>query len=331
MSTAQPIAVIGAGISGLTAARQLAGAAPVTVFEKARGVGGRTSTRRAAPWAFDHGAQYVTVRDADFAARVAAWEAAGLLVRWPERIVDLEAGRTAPRASEHARYVPVPGMNALCKHLAEGLDVRAGTRIQRVERENDAWRLVDTGGTEHGPFETVLVSAPPRQAADLLAPAPALQQAAASIRMAPCWAVMLAFDEPLGLAFDAAKVRRSPLAWIARNSTKPDRPPGGGEAWLLHASAAWSDAHVDDEGADVIAALLAAFAEATRARVPTPVHSAAHRWLYAQTGEPLGAPCLWDGERRLGVCGDWLLGDRVEAAWLSGRALAHAVGTSRSA
>lgn len=326
MNAAQPIAVIGAGISGLTAARQLARAAPVTIFEKARGVGGRTSTRRQAPWAFDHGAQYVTVRDADFAERVSAWEAAGLLARWPERMVDLEAGRTAPRTSEHARYVPVPGMSALCKHLAEGLDVRAGTRIQRVERDNGAWRLVDTSGVRHGPFATVLVSAPPVQAADLLAPAPALQEAAASIRMAPCWAVMLAFEEPLGLDYDAAKVRRSPLAWMARNSAKPGRSHGEGEGWLLHASPAWSAAHVDDEGADVIAALLAALAEATRTRVPTPAHGAAHRWLYAQTGEPLGAPCLWDAERRIGVCGDWLLGDRVEAAWLSGRALARAVG-----
>ena len=40
------IAVIGAGLGGLIAARLLNNLADVSVFEKARGVGGRMSTRR---------------------------------------------------------------------------------------------------------------------------------------------------------------------------------------------------------------------------------------------------------------------------------------------
>jgi predicted NAD/FAD-dependent oxidoreductase len=44
------IAIIGAGLSGLILARALSQHASVNVFEKARGVGGRMSTRYA-----DHG------------------------------------------------------------------------------------------------------------------------------------------------------------------------------------------------------------------------------------------------------------------------------------
>ena len=56
------VAVIGAGISGLFAARTLADRGlNVKVFDKGRGLGGRMSTRRVdGKSCFDHGAQYFT-------------------------------------------------------------------------------------------------------------------------------------------------------------------------------------------------------------------------------------------------------------------------------
>jgi renalase len=51
----------------------------------------------------------------------------------------------------------------------------------------------------------------------------------------------------------------------------------------------------------------------------------AHRWRYALVETPLGQACLWDDAARLGVCGDWCLGGRIEAAHDSGTALARAV------
>jgi len=48
-----------------------------------------------------------------------------------------------------------------------------------------------------------------------------------------------------------------------------------------------------------------------------------HRWRYALTEIALGQPCLWDAQLKLGVCGDWCLGRRVEDAWQSGTELAR--------
>ena len=56
------IAIIGAGISGLTLAHQLKAHADIVVFEKARGVGGRMSTRYGDQFEFDHAAQFFTAR-----------------------------------------------------------------------------------------------------------------------------------------------------------------------------------------------------------------------------------------------------------------------------
>ena len=118
------------------------------------------------------------------------------------------------------------------------------------------------------------------------------------------------------------------MRWIARDSTKPGRG-GSGESWLLHASAEWSEAHIEYDAASVAALLLAEFAQLGG---PAPEHWSAHRWRYASTlpTEAEAAAendvCSWDRGQALGLCGDWLNGGTVEAAWLSGRALAQRMG-----
>ena len=58
------VAIIGAGMAGITAARTLLQAGlRVSVFEKSQGAGGRMATRETAYGGFDHGVQYFTVRD----------------------------------------------------------------------------------------------------------------------------------------------------------------------------------------------------------------------------------------------------------------------------
>jgi predicted NAD/FAD-dependent oxidoreductase len=60
-------------------------------------------------------------------------------------------------------------------------------------------------------------------------------------------------------------------------------------------------------------------------RLPAPLVMAAHRWRFARSGR-LGLPSLWSGRLKLGLCGDWLLGPRVECAWMSGHHLADRIG-----
>ena len=41
--------------------------------------------------------------------------------------------------------------------------------------------------------------------------------------------------------------------------------------------------------------------------------------------QPLAQPFLWDPDRAIGLAGDWCGGARIEAAFLSGKALAQAI------
>ena len=318
--SAPTTAVIGAGVAGLACARALGDAgAAVRVYDKGRGPGGRCATRRAPPHAFDHGAQYFTVRDPAFAEVVRGFEAHGAVARWEGRIGALERGRFAPSEGETERWVGVPGMSALGRALSSDLDVELATRIERVER-NGGWWLVREDRRREGPFDALAVAVPAAQAVTLLDAAPDLQRRVAAVEMAPCQAAMVAFAEPLDAPFDGAFVSESPLSWIARDGSKPDRKSA--DCWTLHASARWSAAHLEREPAEVAAALVDALADALGRALPAVEHAVAHRWRYALSQDSLGADCAWDEALRLGVCGDWCIGGRVEGAWLSGRALA---------
>jgi hypothetical protein len=50
------------------------------------------------------------------------------------------------------------------------------------------------------------------------------------------------------------------------------------------------------------------------------------RWRYAKV-DALNHGAIWNADIRLSACGDWLLGPRIEAAWLSGQQLAALVGS----
>jgi hypothetical protein len=318
------VAVIGAGMSGLVAARTLADHGHrVHVFEKARGCGGRMATRRTASAAFDHGAQYFTARDTRFRQWVDSWLQTGVVQHWRGRIGVLRRGELRDERGRHDRFVGVPGMSALAGHLAAGLTIELNTAIRQVRKNGSTMTLIDTGGHSWEDVDALVVATPPSQAAQLLTGLTPLAERIVTVAMAPCWAVMLAFDDPLELPFDGAFIHDAEVAWAARNSSKPGRD--GDECWVLHAGSDWSQANVDTTPETVVSRLRASFAAAAGLSLPKPRQASAHRWRYARAHRPLATGCLWDHRAHIGVCGDWCHGSRIEGAFLSGAAMAASI------
>ncbi len=315
------VAVVGGGISGLTCGRSLADHGfSVTVFDKGRSPAGRTATRRVDPdLAFDHGAQYFTARHPDFIRFVRAWRERAIVAEWGGRVVTLKAG-VATDTSPQLRYVGVPGMDAVALHLAADLVVRRETQISRLLQAAGGWELTDKAGERYGPFEFVVVTLPAPQAAELLAPHPFAMDAAA-VSMAPCWAVMVAFDQRLAVPWDGAFVHDSPLSWMCRNSSKPSRPAEP-DCWVLHAGPQWSAAHLEDSPEAVGPRLLEAVAAAAGAQTPRPIFLRAHRWRFSAGSEKAEPRAWFDSALGLALCGDWLAAGRVEGAFLAGAAAA---------
>lgn len=345
-AVAPHVAVIGAGIAGVACARTLMQAGcRVAVFEKSRGAGGRMSTRSTEFGTFDHGAQYFTVRDARFQAALAT--AASLVRPWSAntvRILD-ELGRVVASSlpPKESHWVASPGMNALVRHWAQPLhasgSLHVETLVSRIETDrldSTRWQLQTEGAgaasSVQGGFDSVVLAVPAAQARALLLNSQVgrpLVDELARVSVAPCWTLMLAFPQAtqptlahLGPHWNAARSTHHRIAWLARESSKPGRGPI--ERWTVQASPEWSERHLEDDAERVKAKLLKAFTEVTGIRAEPP-YADVHRWRYAQTLEPLGSSHVWHTDSRIGLCGDWCLGHRVENGFVSGLEMALAV------
>ena len=307
-------AIVGAGVSGLVCARQLADAGVgVTLFDKSRGPSGRLSTRRRDGRHWDHGAPFFESRHPDFQAVCQGWAQAGVVARW----------------GPPGCWVGLPRMSALGRHLSQGLGLRTSRRVARLVPSTGGVVLVDTDGTELGCFERVVVAVPAPQAVALLEAVPSLQQVSQQAVMAPIHALLLELPEPLDGVAELVRPSAGPLSLVVRNTGKPGRPAG--ECWVAHTTESWTQAHLERDPSglqdDLVAAFCAAIGQAVK-----PVRVQVHRWRYAHASQQ-GA---WaDGfglgpSHRIGVCGDWCAGGGVEAAWRSGGQLAQKLLTTEA-
>ena len=193
-------------------------------------------------------------------------------------------------------------------------------QVTAIERVAKGWLVLADAAL--GEFNAVVIATPAEQAGNLLAARQIEFAALAKSTVSePCWTLMAAFAERLPVAADI--VRDDPvIGWAARDSAKPGRV--GPESWVVQASADWSRRHLEQSPVEIVPLLLQAFAGATGTVLPSASVALAHRWRYAKSGAA-GQAFLWTAECSLGVCGDWLLGPRVECAWLSGSGLATAI------
>ena len=314
------IAILGCGVAGLSAARELRShGIEAVLFDKSRGVGGRMSTRYAEAWEFDHGAQFFTVQDADFQVEIDAAIEAGAAAPWDAKALYLKTGSLSGDTGR-ARYVGTPRMNSLPKYWAAGLDVNLGRRVASVSKA-ESWTIrFEDGATETG-FDGVISTLPPAQAEKIL---PAVFEKRSSVQAAEmhaCFSLMIGLSEPINPGWDTLRVKDLPIDWISINSAKPDRSQDVGTI-VVHSEAAWSDANVDAERAWIQDMMLKSASALLGLPLKQAPHIALHRWLYASNKTSPDMPCLKG--HGLVVAGDWCLGGRVQGAWLSGRAAARA-------
>jgi renalase len=339
-STAQQVAIVGAGIAGTVCARALtlAGHA-VHVFDKSRGPGGRLATRRvewvdregqACTARLDHGAVGITARSAAFQGFVDRALHVGWLAEWAPTLaagsVDIEGGGRL--------YVPAPDMPSLCRQLLDGTVATWSIAVDSLNKEPLGWEVLAGGERHPTHFDAVVLALPPAQAAPLLGPhRNDWARHASLVTMQPCWTLMGVADargdalDP-ALGWDLARPPTGPLACVLRNDARPGRARVPGQAhWVAHARAAWSRRHLEQTAAWVQQQMQAALAEYLGRPVDWQ-HCVVHRWRYALPRGQRVAPaewCWWDAAQGLGVCGDFLGGSGVEGAWLSAQALCSAL------
>ena len=305
------VAVVGAGIAGLMAARTLAdGGHEVVVFDKGRSPGGRLATRRIGGGRFDHGAQFFTVRSDEFAAHVARWQDAGLVYEWSRGFGVVDG---------HPRFAVRGGMNALAKHIAAGLTVRCNSLVFGIHRGDRAtWevRLDDASVSE---CDALVVTSPLPQSYSLLVSGDVtIPELLWRTDYDRTLALLALLDRPPEVPFPGGVQGVAPFQFVADNQAKgiSEAP-----AVTVHADPAWSKAHWDDDHATTMHALIelaAPFVGAAQV-----IESQLKRWRFATPQSIWPEPC-WspDDGTRVVLAGDAFAGPKVEGAALSGLAAA---------
>ena len=317
MRADEGVVVVGAGIAGVACARVLAGAGvPVELVDRGRRVGGRMASKRYDGRPADIGASYFTVSDPAFESVVQQWASAGLAREWTDTFgVASPDGRSTTTGP--VRWGTPGGIRTLVEALAVDLPVRTATEVASVSA---------AGGrptVDGRPASTVVLAMPDPQAARLLDPG-AHPEALAGLTAAyeAVLALTAVWDErcweelPDGLFVNDDPV----LAWIADDGR---RRCDGAPVLVAHSTDAHARPHLADPPAGG-PAMLAALREHVGADL-APVTSAVHRWTFAKPVAGRPEPFLLT-DTGVAACGDsWAEKPRVEAAWLSGTALGHAL------
>lgn len=311
--------VVGAGLSGLMAARTLAARDwKVVILDKGRGVGGRMATRRISTpdgrtAVLDHGAQFFTARDARFATLVDEWVRAGVVREWCRGFTTNDG---------HPRYVANNGMTALTKHLSNGLEVRTSTLVFAVKPGRDTrWTVVIDDGSEID-ADAVVMTCPLPQSYSLTV--------TTGVEL-PRELLLTDYDRTIGLlaVLNGSSNVAAPgglqnpdevFSWIGDNvakgiSTVP--------AITFHANPDWSATHWDDDAGTGLALLTAAASTYLGdARI---VASEYKKWRFATPKKLWPDPCYPTAENTMVFAGDAFAGPKVEGAVLSGLAAGSVV------
>lgn len=317
------ILIIGAGISGLSAARELEKAGhEVTIVDKGRGIGGRMATRRFDGGTFDHGAQFFTARNPEFQALVADWVQNGVAREWFRGYPTPDDSKTR---DGHPRFCGANGMTSIGKHLAAGLNVHLEQEIERLEFENGVWSAVSTSGARFS-GEELLLTAPVPQSLVLLQTAgielPQNAQAMLeNLRYEPCIGVLANLDAPsLIPAPGALYVEGEIVWWLGDNFQKGISNREG--SITIHSTGDFARAHYNDEDESLIEVLTSAAAEYLGAGIEG---AQVRRWRFSKPENPQDIGHLRVNDLNISFAGDIFQGAKIEGAVLSGLSSARAI------
>jgi predicted NAD/FAD-dependent oxidoreductase len=337
------VAVIGAGIAGLSCARELMarGYDPV-VFEASDRLGGRCGSRNTRIGWFDDGAQAISG-----STRLGAYatQRPGMLPAlhaWTQSVAVPEVEHSSKAGSvdesealedttlELIGAVGVPSMAALAGQIAQPLDVRLNTAIAHVDRRGTYWVLRHGASDIDEDFQAVVLAVPAPLALPLAAASFGLSAALGAVRYSNRWVLLLGSERAVALPSHRA-FEGGPIERITAIHSKPGRPSALPQRWFIEASERWSHEHRFDD-AETVAELLHDNFQACARRTVIPNFLLAHQWHHAYADTPAGpaeqSQYLWDDRLLLGVCGDSVVASQVTQVHRSGALMAAQIADS---
>lgn len=322
------VAIIGAGISGLVIAQKLSTQGhQITLFEKSRGVSGRTSTRYSGDYEFDHGAPYFTVRSQEFKSFVNILKSGNILSEWKPSVKSISLDEKPFKVNWfEPHYVGYGRMNNIAKYLLQQIvdqvTVNLGIEITEISSHPHI-QLMDKNGQYYTGFDSLIMTAPAPQAYNLLPQNIPFRENLQNVILSPSYSLMIGTQTPLKSQIGLYQCQDDILEKIIINSSKVARPKTG-TSIVVQSTSKWAYEHIDADLPPMQDILLNQTQKLLNDQEIKVDYITTHRWRYAKVDKALDAPYLWDNNTQIGVCADWCQIDDsnnniqgIEAAFLS--------------
>lgn len=316
------IAIIGAGFAGAVLANRLSSVGfQVTVLEKSRGTGGRLCSSRSASGAFDLGAPYISAETIPFKAWL---NAQATITPWQFIRRSFNENSVIP----DQKYCALPKQSAITRALLANTQLRLETEVVYLwpEINNGENRVVlrNIKGLAIGTYSAAVITAPAKQAANLLEAIPRFSKKADVVPFSSNWVLALEIAFESATEFDEISGHHPVLFRCIKNNNKPARQwSNDSEIWIIEASQEWSQKNINADKSWVYHELRNAFLDylPNSGKV---ISQRTHRWLYSRHIH-VNDGFLWDSATGIGACGDWLHKGDVEGAWFSANAIANRI------
>ena len=314
--------ILGSGVAGSTIANLLSKKHSVHVFDKARGPGGRSSNKRfKTNLSFDHGVQYISPKSKAFIKFTEKLFKKKVLKTWNGNHLDF----TFEKKPHSIKYIGKKANNDICKYNLRGIKKTFASQITKINFKDNYWEIKIKDGSNYQ-FKYLVLTCPFPQLKKIARKYLDRKILNLNVNMQPNMTVMVAFKNQKNLPISSIKFDDDTLAWAANENSK-NRFRSNTNLWTLQATLKWSKKTINKykNNSLIMKQLVSRFIKLTGFDKSKIIHTGAHGWKYSYNFEKTTLLSYWNNKYKLGVCGDWFNGPKVENAWLSAQDLAKKI------
>ena len=312
--------IIGSGISGATIASILSKKYSLDVYDKARGIGGRSSNKKLNKnESFDHGVQYISPKSALFKKFINSLIKKRIVKKWPGKHIFLSTKKKEEK--KHIKIIGTKGNNAISKYLLKDIDCNFNSEVVKIFNKNKVWEISFSDGSKKF-YKSLILTCPFAQLKKLSKKYIKHSFINKKIKMDANITVMIVIKKNrsnISSYFFNDKI----LGWAGNENSKK-RFTSKNNLWTLQSTYSWANKRINRnrENKEINSKIIIEqFFKLTGIKKTKVLFSLNHGWKYSSNSKPLRINSYWNSSLNLGVCADWFVGPRLESGWISAKDL----------